>query len=373
MNFSRFEVVKVADESRWMEALERIGVYDFYHLPAYHRLAEKRGEGSGLLLVYEHNDVSVAMPVLLREGVVRLGPGVDVSVRDVTSVYGYAGPVSCGEVGENDLAAFGGALHDYLSAEQVVCAFSRLHPLLGTSRCLRRLGAVEDVGFTVSKDLTVPPAAQRSGMNRTFRRNVNRLERLGYVVEEAGEECLEDHVRVYRETMDRAHANEDYYYDLDYFRFLMREMSDQAHLFVCRLGNEVTSTVFGMLCRGFLQGHLGGTASVHMPWSPMKLVFYGMSSWGTSNGAHTLHLGGGVGSQRDSLYAFKKAFSEREHVYRVWKHVVAPGRYRELTEAVRKIGGQELAGYFPIYRHPGLRASSPASAQVPGADRPPHP
>lgn len=356
MSQGGLDVIGVEDSSRWKEVLERIESYDFYHLPEYHRLAGLRGEGIAQLLSFRRKDVAIAMPILLRSVDVRVAANSVERVFDVTSVYGYPGPVCSGVVHDEDVAAFTSAVNDYLGSQGVVCAFSRLHPLLAGGRCLQGIGEVIDVGFTVSKDLTLTPAEQRSGMDRTFRRNVNRLVRLGYRVEEGGPECLEAHARIYKETMDRAHAGADYYYDLEYFRSLMQEMPEQAHLFVCRLDGEVTSTVFAMLCRGILQGHLGGSASAHLQWSPMKLVFYGMSGWGTEHGAHTLHLGGGIGARRDSLFAFKKAFSQREHVYQVWKHVAAPARYRELSRAVEELAGCELTGYFPTYRHPKARS-----------------
>ncbi|MBN1461626.1 MAG: GNAT family N-acetyltransferase [Armatimonadetes bacterium] len=351
-----FETIGVSNEGRWLEELERIGSYDSYHLPQYHRLAEIRGEGEAVLLVCHHRGGTIAMPMLVRDIDLPFSSQAGSSLRDATSVYGYAGPVASASVGEETVSAFSGVLQEYLVAERVVCAFARLHPLIdASSRCLGGCGRILPVGPTISMDLTEPPATQRSRMSATFRKNINRLRRMEFVAEEAGRECLEDHVRIYRDTMDRNEASEYYLFDRAYFEFLMDEMAGNARLFACRHEGVIVSTVLAMHCCGILQGHLGGTAREYMALSPMKLIFDEMRIWGNAHGAHTLHVGGGVGARRDALLGFKKAFSPREHIFSVWQHVVEPGVYAELCDLWCAWAGEEPStAYFPLYRHPLL-------------------
>ena len=126
----KFEVISVDAAGRWLEILEKVKNFDFYHLPAYHKIEQRRVGGIGQLLYYERNDALIAIPILMNSLSVPLGSGSFAHVKDVTSVYGYPGPICSNRVEESDLSSFSRALQDYLVGEDVVCAFSRLHPLL---------------------------------------------------------------------------------------------------------------------------------------------------------------------------------------------------------------------------------------------------
>src|SRR5262245_35118556 len=68
---------------------------DIYHLAGYHAYAAGSGEGEPMLIIVGNRERMLAWPYLLRriDGVE--GPaGTDAS--DVTSVYGYPGPLAWG-------------------------------------------------------------------------------------------------------------------------------------------------------------------------------------------------------------------------------------------------------------------------------------
>src|SRR5215210_2792555 len=114
----------------WSAVLERAVQHDFYHLPAYHAMAEQRGEGEARLFVQEEGGYTIALPLLLRplSGIAGAAVGTE-RWRDATSVYGYAGPLaSHARVPEQIAGNFQSALKDALIEQGVVTAFSRLHP-----------------------------------------------------------------------------------------------------------------------------------------------------------------------------------------------------------------------------------------------------
>src|SRR5574340_36878 len=122
------DVLTTADESQWGEVLARVGHYDFCHLPTFSRLAEYCGQGEARLLVFREGDAVVAFPLLLRA----LEPEAShaPSWHDVTSVYGYAGPLaSSPHLPPETRARCCAFFEDFFRAHHVVSAFSRLHPL----------------------------------------------------------------------------------------------------------------------------------------------------------------------------------------------------------------------------------------------------
>jgi len=50
----------------WIRAVRWAKQYDFYFLPEYHALAERRGEGEARLFVYERTGYTIVLPLIIR-------------------------------------------------------------------------------------------------------------------------------------------------------------------------------------------------------------------------------------------------------------------------------------------------------------------
>ena len=88
--------------------------------------------------------------------------------------------------------------------------------------------------------------------------------------------------------------------------------------------------------------------------------------WATERGARVLHLGGGVGSKADSLFQFKAGFSDRRHLFHIWRWIVQPDIYERLCRQ-RDAWGQARRV------RTGLNHLLPGLSLTPGrtVDRPP--
>lgn len=359
MNDGQLHMFTADQADLWKEVLDQVGVYDFHHLPSYHRLAEMRGEGDARLLVFQENGHVIAFPVLVRHvEQVRLA-----EVKDVTSAHGYLGPLSSPGVPEDTRQRFLGELQAYYKSQGIITAFSRLHPLMDQSAILDGYGMITEIGVTASIDLTLPSEVQVASYRKSNRYEIQRLRKSGFTCAEDGMERLDDFIRIYHDTMRQLNADPFYFYDRAYFEYLLGYMSDVMHLFICKDGETVACVGLFSNCNGIIQYHLAGTAAEYRRLAPMKLMLDTVREWGVSTGAKTFHLGGGVGAQRDSLYEFKMSFGSREHGFLVWKHVVDQKLYDEIcTGACRRAGVLPDDSYFPMYRHPALREKLPAES-----------
>lgn len=359
MNQNRFEIITADNDSHWNGILEEIGVFDFYHLSLYHRLAEIRAEGSAVMPVYREGDYIIAFPLLLRD--IDVIPNTH-GFKDATSVYGYAGPISSAtDIPDDVKKRFMQALQEFYESYGVVSAFSRLHPLISQSKLLDGYGTIAEIGDTLSIDLTVPQDVQVSRYRRGHKRDIRELKEMDFTCHEAGVDYLDDFVRIYHSTMRRADAEEIYFFDKSYFEYLMQEMPEVVHLFVCKDGDKVVSVFIGALCNNVMEGHLGGTADEYLPLAPAKLLYDAVRIWSNEAGARILHLGGGVGAKHDSLYDFKLGFGCQQHSFAVWKHVVNQRLYDDLCyEICQRAGTEPGTAYFPLYRHPELQPNQHA-------------
>lgn len=348
------EVLTTRDATRWQGVLDEIGSYSFYHLPAFHKLSEMRGEGEAVMPVFREAGHVLAFPMLVRE--IDGSVAGAVGLRDATSVCGFAGPiVSPRTIPEPTRQRFLARLQRFFRDNSIVTAYSRLHPLFDGASLLDGFGETREVGATLSIDLTQTPEAQFSRYRPTRRKEIRRLKRIGFHCRELGADRLDEFLQIYDSTMDRVGAETAFQVDRRYFEHLLSEAGCISHMLACMLDDDIASVAICFVCGGVMEAYRGGTPSEYLGLSPMNLLYDAFGVWGREAGATRLHLGGGVGAQRDSLYDYKLAFHPDEHPYYTWRHVVDKEAYEAIcSRASAQAGTQQTNGYFPAYRDPAL-------------------
>ena len=366
----RFFVLQAAQEQEWKDALAQVAQHDFYHLAAYHRLAEARGEGTAHLFAYQEGGYTIALPLLLRP--VEAAGGEAWS--DATSVYGYAGPLASHTgMPVGVVQNFQDALKDALAGLRVVAVFSRLHPLIPQAAVLAGLGEFRTEGSTVSIDLTLPLEVQRAQYRASVKTRINRHRREGLVcVRDGDKRHLPEFIDIYHQTMRRVNAHGSYFFEPEYFAHLASGLGPALELFVVTFNGAVIAGGLFVSCDGILQYHLGGTSDEFLSLAPMVLLIDTARLWANEQGARVLHLGGGVGSKEDSLFHFKTGFSDQRHTFPTWRWVLDPDAYRELCERHARHNLEHgvqwtSANYFPQYRCPTGPAEKPDGMVVFGA------
>jgi hypothetical protein len=355
------ELLKPEHRDKWMEVLAQSFQHDVYHLPAYHGLAEERGEGEAHLFVYREDLYTIGVPLLLRsiDELPYLAQAGE-EWWDATSVYGYAGPVASHlDVPASVVRNFQAALCEALTERRVVSVFSRLHPLIvPQAGLLSGLGECVPLGQTVSIDLKQPVDQQYQQYRNNHKRDIRRARQEGVAcVHDEDWEYLDAFIEIYHARMKHIGAADYYFFEREYFGRLHDMLGNHLHLFVALKEGVVLSGALFTLCDSIVQYHLGGTCSCHLDLSPLKLIFDTVRIWGTELGVGSLHLGGGLGSREDGVFHFKGGFSKMRCQFKVWRVVVDQGVYQQLLEHKRvwcKDKGLEITDnhYFPAYRCP---------------------
>ena len=338
---------------QWIDPLP----HDFYHTAAYHRFSEQSGEGEAWLAVYGSQDQYLAWPYLLRS--VPASTGIGRGLRDVTSVYGYAGPLLKRLVSDDSfLERAGQSIGELWRSQNVVTAFSRFHPLLEKHRWAQLRSAtldsacVREAGLTVSIDLTASDQDNWHGYQASLRNRIRRGRRLGLVssLDESWSH-LGDFVRFYHATMARNHATPYYFFTVEYFQRLRDALGSRAVLMLTRLGTTLAAAGIFVEYRGIVQNHFCVNNPECLSLAPSKVLLDDVRRWASARGNSVFHLGGGRSGSRDSLFAFKSAFSPRRHVFHTGQWILNCEAYQQLCGgrsddcAVRR-----LTGFFPAYR-----------------------
>ena len=345
---------------RWLESAQ----CDVFHTADFHRYAGAR-HGDPYLVVVGDRRRGFAWPYLLRPVVAAVASAHEMA--DVTSVYGYPGPVAWGcKPGDPFLTQAWAEIVDVWRRQRVVSVFTRFHPLLGNAALLSGASApagiggpgVVEAGTTISIDLSAGVDAARAAYAPDLRVRIASMRRKGVTTEASSDWSeLPTFARLYRETMIRNGAAEFYFFDEADFRRLRAEVGDHVHLLVVRhRGNVIAAALFTDF-NGIAQWYLAGSDSAANALSPTKVLIDDAVTWAGGRGNQVLHLGGGRGSRNDSLFWFKSRFSPRRHAFHTGRWIVDGPAYRVLSEArLAALRDDETVdgGYFPAYRAPTI-------------------
>lgn len=339
------------DDPRW-PALLAATPHDFYHRPEYVSFAAAHSGGHAQAFLGKSGDAALLVPLVVRS----LPTALDVpaSWRDATSPYGYSSPLLVtGRTPEAETALWQNFV-EICRDTSIVSVFLRSHPLLSLPTGAGAVGAaVVREGETVVIDLTESVDELWQQTRENHRRSIRGLVKEGFHTEIDNWTEFDDFIRLYRATMLRVGAKEEYLFSRDYFYDLKAIGHGDVHL--CSVLNSAGTTVAAGLffrCRGIVQFHLSGTAAEYLELSPTKLMFDVMRRWAKSQGCAALHLGGGVSCRNDSLFAFKAGFSKHRAVFHTMRMICDAECYAGLAAQVAAgNGGRDIAtGYFPEYR-----------------------
>lgn len=337
------KVITLAQKEEWNFYIKHAFVHDFYHTWCYHALDHS---GIAMLFVYQEGNDYIAFPFLKREI-------PETSFYDLSSVYGYVGPISNKEnqfLKAELINNFKEAFLGFLKEEQIVSVFSRLHPFFNQDRLVSDFNGVYDNGKTVALDLTIPIEEQRRKYNSDTYRSIKRSWKKGLSVKETKEtEDIELFMEMYAENMRRVHSTEYYHFSRQYFLNLLNSNEFDCRLLLVSLGNEVMCGTLITFTHGVIQGHLIATKSAYLNESPAKFLVDEISLLGRREGMKHLHLGGGVGFKDDSLFRWKSSFSDLFMDYKSLRYIADHSVYDSLVNRLG-IDRNTNLDFFPLYR-----------------------
>lgn len=337
------------DANTWRKALQTARYFDAYHTVDYCLLPNTEGSEIPTVLYQEYGQDFVGMPLLIRELPQEITGAVD-ETRDACSPYGYGGAVTSLErVTSEQMDRFTTEMESCLSAHGVVSVFARLHPLEGRDIDPTN-GHIADAGHTVVLDLAPSESEQVARYRRDHRAGIRKLQERGArVLNDTNLSYFDDFLEAYRCTMNRVDAADAYYFSRRYFERLFAAQDFRAELYVGLISGSFAAGAVFLSTNDTVQYHLSGTREEYRKLAPTKGIIDSARRWATASGRRWLHLGGGVGGKRDSLFAFKMGFGGREMPFRVWQLKVLPTIYEKLLHAANV---DDQASYFPAYRTP---------------------
>jgi Acetyltransferase (GNAT) domain len=344
----------------WELIIDKLS-HDFYHLPNYAILESDRLNAMPQGIIIRDGIKCFFLPYLLRscEDMQELA---EQEIYDVTSSYGYPSFV-LNEAGKDPEFISGcfNVLKNTWYEQNICSAFIRLHPIIN-SHILQSFPSewnfIHTHSDTVVCDLQLTEQQLWQQTRKSHRTKINKLNRLGFhpkITIANNINSLESFIQVYEETMSRVGAKSLYFFGREYFSNLIAALDQQLYICEIEIDNQIAAASLITEVGGIVQYHLGGTKNKFLNQSPSTLMFDYIRTWAKERNNNFLHLGGGVGNAKDSLYHFKAGFSKTTKPFMTMRMIVNENAYSQLTNSTALTSNRtplEMieSSFFPAYR-----------------------
>jgi len=340
-------VIKIDENNKWDKIVRSFKDCDVYYLSGYVKAFYLHGDGEPLLFYFD-NGKTRAINVSMRRK-------INNKYFDLSTPYGYGGFLIEG----TDWQELRGEYIKWCGENNIVSEFVRFHPLLNNAKNQININIYETVllGNTVYIDVSDKDKIWNnfSTRNRNIIKNLLKNSDLK-IYHGMDESLLNEFINLYNSTMDKNNADNYYYFKIDFYKSILRDLKDNALFFYVKYFDEIIAMAIILFYNNKMHYHLSGTKKQYQNLSPLKLILCEAAFWGSENNYKEFHLGGGRGVKNDSLYQFKKLFNKNEDKeFYIGKAVYDEYIYNNLTEIRKSAGNFTDSNYFPSYRQPMLK------------------
>jgi GNAT superfamily N-acetyltransferase len=341
------------DDVAWDTALANCK-HDLYHLSAYAKLEGSWISAEPIAFLYERHGHTMLLPLLERLTPAGMG-------TDAVTPYGYSPPVFSSGAPMSFIVDAFRAFQDAAKARGLISTFIRLHPMLCSELTAPYHGS--DIrwsqiarGCTVTMPMDDEPELWLRGVASGHRLDLRKLKGDGCRFVMDTDAAWSEFPEIYRATMQRIGARPAYFYSDEYLAAFRERLNGYVHCAAVEdADGEILCTSLFTLVDGLLQYHLSGTRQEFVRRAPTKMLLAEVREWARERGIRLFHLGGGYGSGRDTLFAFKQRFGGEALTFRTVSIVHDADKFQAECEAWQARSGAPLAdpeGFFPPYRVP---------------------
>ncbi|OPX84739.1 MAG: FemAB family protein [Pelotomaculum sp. PtaB.Bin104] len=346
-------VLCLRDRERWLRELGSAKDlhFDIHYRPEYCGLFKNSGEAR--LFVYQEGTTKIFYPFLLRQ--INLIPALsgklEQDLYDITSPYGYGGPLTSETAGAGIWDKFYQCFTDYCVENHIITEFVRFHPVLGNHRPLVNHMEVVRASQVVCVDLSKPDEEIWLGYERNNRKNINKAyrEKLEVILEETPAH-FNDFISIYHHTLSRNQAGEFYFFNNNFYDCIHRELKDNFLYAHTLKSGRVISTELLLFNQTYIHSFLGGTLEEFYACRPNNILKHEVIKWAKNRGIRYFLLGGGY-REGDGIFRYKCSFA-RDGVldFYVGKKIHNCKVMSMLEDLMSAKIPRESESYFPGYR-----------------------
>lgn len=346
-----YRLIPATDRKSWKEALALVGEVDATCLPDYHLAYSLRVPlSTALMWHFSQNNQHLVYPFLISP--VTLG-GVTTGHHDISSVYGYTGPLAT-TTDARFLRDAWNAFDEYAIDQRAIAEFIRFSPF-NRNEHLAHPNALVLVNREVAvSQLPATVDEFRESLNPKTRNMLRRAARAGLHAQELELPAhLPEFRALYAETMHRNGAPEFFLYDDAYWAHMLALAPNSMRMFGTFSGGKLVAASIGIANGQSGLYHLGATIAEHAKLGASNLSLYAMSCGLLASGVKFLNMTGGrTVADNDPLLLFKKNNANSLASFHIGKRVIDAPAYNHFVEAWEQHhGAQPDSGKIIFWRN----------------------
>jgi len=316
----------ITNKEEWNKVLEEefTQFNDVYFRYEYLELWGKHYGGEPEAIFWEDENVKIFWTHLVRD-VSRINLNYDFNseLYDLTTPYGYGGPLIVPKTETTKGVKKSVFLFLEYEKRNQKSEFIRFHTVYKQWKYFQ--GAtffnpkyINDVVFIdLTQDLSTICKHIKKGHRYNIRKAIERGCKINFE-RNPQEPQISNFIKLYSQTMERNKASYRYYFTTEFIANHFKLLN--ALLLEAKMNDIVIASSIFLLGNTIIHYHLSGSDYNFRNLYPSDLMLWEAITWAKTNGFELLHLGGGRG-KNDSLFDFKKAFSNTTLPFYIGKNI----------------------------------------------------
>lgn len=352
-----YTLIEFQEKEKWQRVIGTFKNSDIYFQWGYISSFKIHGDGAPFLFLYEDRNGRVANIFFLRD--ISKLDSFENKIEtnrffDISSVYGYGGPLYEGENLEVLAINYTYSFNKFCFERNIVSEFIRFNPLIENHRLFMDLYDLTPIRKTIYLDLSKGEEYIWDNLKSENRTRIRKAIKNGIeVIKGRDVELIYKFIELYNQTMDRDKAAPYYYFENEFYNVIQEELYNNFLIFAAKYKEKIISASLVLFSDQYIHYHLGGSETEFMNLAPNNLLFFEIAIWASKKGIKKFHLGGGYSGNDDSLFRFKKSFSKLEPLdFYIGRKIHNEQIYNELIN-IRKENDflfNDSNQYFPKYR-----------------------
>lgn len=341
----------------WDNIVKSFKEYDIYYISGYTAAFKIHGDGSPILLYYRGKDIRGICVFMIRD-VAELSWATGLSkgiFYDAVTPYGYGGWLLEGDSCKEKIYSFWNEYNNFMKEHHIIDAFTRWSPWIKNQDVLRGFSKIIDLGKTIVMDISSEDIIYNNIKSKD-RNAIRKAIKNGITIKHTDDPSKLDEFRIiYNATMNKDNALDYYYFEPEFYKSIVADLKGHWNLFYAIYHEKIIAASIMLFCNGRIHYHLSGSVYKYRNLNATNLILYEAALYGARNNYRILHLGGGVGSGKDSLFNFKKTFNkdpDGELQFSISKDCFDYETYLKLIELRKRtdLSFNADSDYFPTYR-----------------------
>lgn len=332
----KIRIINALDSLSWRKNLINLKNLDVCYLPEYHLAYSTRLEQSqAILWVSEHEDKKFIYPFL--KAPINLAGLKKNFYYDISSVYGYSGPVSNAR-DKNFLEQSWKEFDSWAKDQKIVCEFLRFSFINNSHLLAHPNSEISFNRMSAYSDLSDDQNEFLNKLGPKTRNMIKKARKFNLVTKEVEfERYLDNFISLYEENMMKNNADDFFFYNQDYYKNLLKLDYSNRRLFAVFMEEEPIAYAMILEFGNNALYHLGTSKEQFNNLGVSNLYLFEISMLLKKEGKNIFILGGGRTENRDdNLLKFKEKNSNNLAEFFIGKRIIDMTAYEKIKLVWKK-------------------------------------